>query len=327
MTSINNFPLPAAILAARQRIAGVVAPTPLEPSAPLSALTGAEVWLKLECAQTTGSFKLRGAANALLDRAERGPVVACSAGNHALGVAHAAAQLGIAATLVLPANASPAKIAALRRYPAQLALHGASYDEAETEALRLARTERLHFVSPYNDPAIIAGQGTVAVETLERLPAAAALIVPVGGGGLISGVALWARAVNPAIRIIGVQPAVSAVMAASLQAGRIVTLPDAPSLADGLAGGIAAAAITFPIIQRRVDAMLTVSEAQIAAAMAWLLDTHHLAVEGSGAVGVAALLAGMLPDLAGQPVVALITGRNVATRALLEVWQAAQPAS
>jgi len=320
------MPTPSDILAARRRIAGMVAVTPLELSMPLTALIGGEVFLKLECVQATGSFKLRGAANALLERYRQTPIVACSAGNHALGLAHAAALLERDVTLVLPEHASPAKIAALQRYPVRLILQGDTYDDAEREALRIAQAEGRAFVSPYNNPAIIAGQGTVGCEILEQVPGASVaplvLLVPVGGGGLISGVALWAKAIDPTIRIIGIQPAVSAVMAASLPAGEIVTLPDAPSLADGLAGSVAADTITLPLMQRLVDEMLLVSEAQIAAAMNWLLDEHHLLVEGSGAVGVAALLNGLVADVADRRVVVLLTGRNVATEVILGVRDA-----
>jgi threonine dehydratase len=308
---------PTDILAARRRIAGVAAITPLEHSLPLSAHTGAEVYLKLECAQVTGSFKVRGAANALLAVPDRSPAIACSAGNHALGMAHAAALSGVEATLVLPLNASPAKVAALRRYPVRLILHGAGYDDAEAEALRLAKAEGLRFISPYNHPQVITGQGTLGVEVLEQLPEADTLLVGVGGGGLISGVGVWARAMNPHIRVIGVQAERSAAMLASLQAGQIVTAPDLPTLADGLAGNIEPHSITFPIVRRVVDTMLTVSEEQIAAAMRWLLDEHHLVVEGSAAVGVAALLHGLVDGVAGRRVVAILCGRNISSEAFL----------
>jgi threonine dehydratase len=316
---------PADILAARRRIAGIAAVTPLEHSRPLSARTGAEVFLKLECAQITGSFKLRGASNALLAAAERTPAIACSAGNHALGMAHAAAIGGVELTLVLPENASPAKVAALRRYPARLILHGAGYDDAEREALRLARVGGLRFISPYNHPDVIAGQGTLGAEMLEQLPDAEVLLVGVGGGGLISGVGLWAKAVSPAIRLIGIQAENSGAMLASLQAGRIVEAPDLPTLADGLAGNLEPGSITFPLVQRLVDRIFTVSEAQIASAMRWLLDEHHLVVEGSAAVGVAALLDGLIPDIAGRRVVALLCGRNVSSETLLRAVGRATP--
>lgn len=320
---LMNDLCPSEILAAAQRIRGEVTQTPLERSAVLSMITGADVYLKLECVQKTGSFKLRGATNALrvYQEATNEPlqIVACSAGNHALGVAHAAARLGVDATLVLPEHASPAKIAALRRYPVQLLIHGASYDDAEAEALRIARDEGRRFLSPYNDTAVIAGQGTLAIELLEQLPNSDVILVPVGGGGLLSGVLLWVKAINPRIRVIGIQPAVSSVMAESLQAGQIVTIPDRPSLADGLAGSVEHDTITFPIAQHYLDEMCVVSEDLIGRAMRWLIDEHHLVVEGSGVVGVAALLNGQINNLAGCRVVSLLTGRNVATAVIQQM--------
>lgn len=310
---------PADILAARRRIAGIVQPTPLELSRPLSALIGAEVWLKLELAQVTGSFKLRGAANALRQLLPSAHIGACSAGNHALGVAHAAAMTGHAVTLVVPATASPAKIAALRRYPVELILYGDDYAAAEAETLRLAATNGWQFVSPYNDLAVIAGQGTLAVEVWEELPTADTVIVAVGGGGLASGVGIWAKALDPRIRVIGVQAAASAAMAAALHAGKVVPVPDEPTLADGLAGGIDPATITLPILQQTLDEMVLVEEAAIARAMRWLLDEHHLIAEGSAAVPLAALLEGQIGDLRGRQIVVLICGRNVASATLQQI--------
>ncbi|WP_322486865.1 threonine/serine dehydratase [Chloroflexus sp.] len=313
---------PAGILAARRRIAGIAQPTPLELSRPLSALIGAEVWLKLELAQVTGSFKLRGAANALRQLPPDTRIVACSAGNHALGVAHAAAMTEHAVTLVVPATASPAKIAALRRYPVDLILHGDGYAEAEAEALRLADTHGWQFVSPYNDPAVIAGQGTLAVEVWEELPTTDTVIVAVGGGGLASGVGIWAKTINPRIRVIGVQAAASAAMAAALRAGKVVPVPDEPTLADGLAGGIDPGTITLPILQQTLDEMVLVDEAAIARAMRWLLDEHHLIAEGSAAAPLAALLEGQISDLRGRRIVALICGRNIASATLQQIVMA-----
>ncbi len=165
---------------------------------------------------------------------------------------------------------------------------------------------------------MITGQGTLGVEIFEQLPAADTLLVGVGGGGLISGVGIWAKAVSPDARVIGVQAERSAAMLASLQAGQIVTAPDLPTLADGLAGNLEPHSITFPIVRRVVDAMLAVSEAQIAAAMRWLLDEHHLVVEGSAAVGVAALLHGLVDGVVGRKVVALLCGRNIASETFLQ---------
>ncbi|NTU79644.1 MAG: threonine/serine dehydratase [Chloroflexales bacterium] len=313
---------PADILVARRRIAGIAFPTPLEHSRPLSAYTSAEVYLKLECAQVTGSFKVRGAASALRADEGRYPVVACSAGNHALGMAHAAAHAGVEVTLVLPKSASPAKLEALRRYPATVIQIGASYDEAEAAAVRMAHEERLRFISPYNHPDVIAGQGTLGAEILEQLPGAEVLVVSVGGGGLISGIGLWAKAMNPNIRIVGVQAESSAAMLASLQAGQIVPAPNLPTLADGLAGNLEPGSMTFPLAQRLVDMLIAVSEPQIAAAMRWLLNEHHLVVEGASAVVVAALLNGLVAGLTGRKVVALLCGRNVTTETLLSVMGA-----
>lgn len=313
---------PSAILAARRRIADIVQPTPLELSRPLTALFGAPAYLKLECAQVTGSFKLRGAVNALRLLAPGTPVVACSAGNHALGMAHAAAELGAAVTLVVPADASPAKINALRRYPVQLILHGQGYDAAETEALRLARMEGYTFISPYNHPAVIAGQGTLACEILEQLPEhpePPTILVGVGGGGLISGIALWAKAIDPRINVIGVQAEQSAAMTAALAAGAIVAAPDEPTLADGLAGNLEPGSITFPIVQTYTDGMITVSEAQIAAAIRWVYAEHHLIVEGAAAVVIAALLNGRVTPAGERPIVALLCGRNISTATLERV--------
>ncbi|MFV9507665.1 MAG: threonine/serine dehydratase [Oscillochloridaceae bacterium umkhey_bin13] len=310
---------PAELLVARQRIHGIAQPTPLELSRPLSGYTGAEVYLKLECAQVTGSFKLRGATNALLADESRWPVVTCSAGNHALGIAHAAALADIPATLVLPEGASEAKLAALRRYPATIIQRGADYGAAEAAALQLARDEGMRYISPYNHPAVIAGQGTLGIEILEQLPTAEVLILGVGGGGLISGVACWAKAINPQIRIIGVQAEASAAMIASLHAGQIVTAPDLPTLADGLAGAIEPGSITFPMVQHLVDLLVAVSEVQIAAAIRWVLEEHHLVVEGAAAVVIAALLNGLIAGLAGRRVVAVLCGRNIATTTLLRI--------
>lgn len=308
---------PADILLARRRITGIAYPTPLEYSRPISAYTGAEVYLKLECAQVTGSFKVRGATNALLSGGGHWPVVACSAGNHALGVAHAAAVLGIEATLVLPNDVSSAKLAALRRYPAQIVIAEGEYDEAELLALRLASEENLRFISPYNHPEVIAGQGTVGLEMLEQLPNAEILLVSVGGGGLISGIALWAKAINPAIKVVGVQAEHSAAMLAALQAGQLVTVASSPTLADSLAGNLEPDAITFPMVQQLVDLVVAVGEEQIAAAMRYMLHEHQLVVEGAAAVVIAALLQGLIADMSGRKVIALLCGRNVSAETIL----------
>jgi len=290
---------------------------------PLSAKVGLELYQKLELFQATGSFKLRGATNKLLslttEERARG-VVTASAGNHALGVAHAARHLGIAATIVVPKGASAAKVEALRRYPVTLLLEGENYDAAELYARQLEQERNLVFVSAYNDRQVIAGQGTLALEILEDLPQAATLIVPVGGGGLISGIGLWAKTVAPGLKIIGVQSEASPAMQAALAAGRIVPAPDLPSLADGLAGNLEADSVTFELAQRYVDEMVLVSETDIARAIRYFADELHLMVEGSAAVGTAALLSNYF-NLArfDGPVVDLVCGRNIAPATFYKV--------
>ena len=309
------------ILLAARRIAPHIRRTPTERSAVLSAELGAEIWLKLECQQRTGSFKLRGALNRLLtlpDDAKARGVLTCSAGNHGLGIAEASRLTGIAATIVVPQNASTAKVEALRRAGVELLLVGRDYDEAEAQAPEIARERGLAFVSPYDDPAVIAGAGTVALEALLDLPETGTIIVPVGGGGLASGIGLAARALLPGVRIIGVQSVASAAMTASLAAGELVPVDSDPTLADGLAGNIAAGSITFPIVRDTLDDVLTVSEASIARAMHTFLDRHHLIVEGSGAVGLAALQEGLLPATPG-PILLIVSGSNVATKTLASV--------
>jgi threonine dehydratase len=300
---------------AAERIKTYVVRTPMERSQRLSELAGSEVWLKFECFQLTGSFKLRGALNALRLLGARGAkVVTASAGNHGLGVARAAALLGAEATVVVPTTASPAKVEALRHSGAELVQTGETYDEAEVAGIRLARERGLPFVSPYNDAAVVAGGGTIALEILEDLPTLAALVVPAGGGGLISGVATAAHGVDPEIQIYGVQSEASPALHAAMSAGRLVTVEVSDSLADGLAGNVEPGSITFDLLTTHVREVLLVSEEQIAEAMRWLLVNEHVLVEGSAAVGAAALLQHKVPTRG--PVVVILTGRNVASSVL-----------
>jgi threonine dehydratase len=312
--------------AQRLRQAGLLFPTPLEPLKTLSKDTGAGIWLKLENLQRTGSFKLRGAANKLLalqERLDSKPhVVTASAGNHGLGVAYAATHLGITATIVVPLEASPAKVKALKSYPVELIQHGAGYEEAEAYARQLERERGLTFVSAYNDLEVIAGQGTLALEVLHELPELTHLLVPTGGGGLLSGVALFAKEVNPAIRVIGVQSEASTALTAALKAGHLVTTPEYPTLADGLAGGLEAGTVTFALAQQYVDEMVLVSEESIAGAIRFMVEELHLIAEGSAVVGLAALLSKRWQPEPGAVVCSLITGRNIATEKLLKIMHA-----
>jgi threonine dehydratase len=306
------------VLAAARRIAPYALRTPLERSGSLSDATGADVWLKLECFQTTGSFKLRGALNALLaldEEARRRGVLTASAGNHGLGVARAAALTGLPATVVVPETASAAKVDLLRQSGCELVLHGPDYDAAEAYAVDLAERRGTTFVSAYDDPAVVAGGGTIALEILETLPETDLLVVPAGGGGLISGVALAAKGLKPSIRVVGVQSTASPSLHAALAAGRHVPVTVEDSLADGLSGNIAAGSITVALANRYVDEVILVEEAEIAAAMRAVLEHEHILVEGSAAVTVAALQTGRL-DLRGQQAVLVLTGRNVAPSVL-----------
>jgi threonine dehydratase len=301
---------------AAARIAPLARRTPVERSS-LLADAGSAVWLKMEIWQATGSFKMRGAFNrmAQLSAAERaGGVVTASAGNHAQGVAACAVALGIHAIIVVAEDASPAKVAALRRYDPQwveLRQMGRDYDEAEAAGIRLARELALPFISPYNDPAVIAGQGTVARELLEDVPDLDVILVPVGGGGLAAGIGIWAHHVNPAIRVIGVQSVASPAMQAAFAAGQLVTVPLLDSLADGLAGNIEPGSMTYALCREHLESVVLVSEASIAEAMRFLAEEQHVLVEGSGAVGVAALQSGAVTVPAGSKVGVVLSGRNV----------------
>jgi threonine dehydratase len=306
------------VLAAARRIAPYVQRTPLERSAHLSDALGADVWLKLECFQLTGSFKLRGALNALLalDEASRQRgVVTASAGNHGLGVARAASLTGLPSVVVVPETASAAKVDLLRQAGCELILYGPDYDAAEAHAIDLAETRGSTFLSAYDHPAVVAGGGTIALEVLETLPETDLLVVPAGGGGLISGVALAAKAVKPEIQVFGVQSTASPALHAALAAGRQVPVSILDSLADGLSGNLAAGSITVDLARRYVDEIVLVEEHQIAAAMREILEHEHVLVEGSAAVTAAALQAGRL-TITGRRVVLVLTGRNVAPSVL-----------
>jgi threonine dehydratase len=300
---------------AAERIKPYVVRTPMERSALLSELAHTDVWLKFECFQLTGSFKLRGAVNALQLLGERGArVVTASAGNHGLGVARAAALLGAEATVVVPETASQAKVEALRHSGAELVQTGQTYDDAEALGIQLARDRGLPFISAYNDAAVVAGGGTIALEILEDLPNARTLVVPAGGGGLIGGVATAAHGVDPEIGIYGVQSEASPALHAALAAGQRVAVEVKDSLADGLAGNIEPGSITLELLTRHVREVPLVSEEAIAEAMRWLLIREHVLVEGSAAVGVAALFEWKLN--AEGPLVVILTGRNVASTVL-----------
>jgi threonine dehydratase len=266
--------------------------------------------LKLECFQPTGSFKVRGALAALgslSGTARAAGVVTASAGNHGLGVAFAASRLDVAATVVVPATASSAKVAALSEFPIDLVQHGADYAAAERHALDIA-SGGATYISPYNDTHVIAGNGTVVPEIRDVVAGPITVVVPIGGGGLISGVSLWA-ADHADVRVVGVEAEASQAVSAAAKAGHVVEVPVSPTLADGLAGNIEPGSITPAIVAEHTHDLVTVSELEIRHAMRYLAAQHGLVTEGSGAVGVAALLSGKV-DVVGRPV-ALVTGRNI----------------
>lgn len=296
---------------AADAIKGVVRHTPLERSRWLSD-ERREVSLKLECFQVTGSFKIRGAMARIASLSEeelsRG-ILTVSAGNHGLAVAHCAERLGLDATIVVPRTGSRAKIEAIRRYGVTLLARGENYDEAEREAREMERASGKVFISPYNDPWVIAGQGTVAMEILRDDADIDALVVPVSGGGLLAGVLIAAKAVDPRIKVYGAEPAASPTMKRSLEAGRIVEIEEEATIADGLAGNIERGSITFPIIERLVDEIVLVEEEAIKRAIARVAREDHLIIEGAAATAVAAL-----DDMpaSGRRVAAIVTGRNIA---------------
>ena len=311
--------LPRHIRLAASRIRSHVAETPLHLSPALSERTGAQIVLKLENRQHTGSFKLRGATNKLLtltaEERTRG-VVTASTGNHALAVARAAAQLDIAATIFLPEGASPRKVEKLEAFPVTLCRVPGDALNAEISARQAALQSNQPFISPYNDPHIIAGQGTIAVELLRQQPQLDAVFVTVGGGGLMGGIASFLKGTDSQIQTVGCQPQNSAVMLASVRAGRIVETESLPTLSDGSAGGIEPHSLTFDLCQNHVDHWLTVTEEEIAAAMRLIYRELGECIEGAAGVAVASLLK-TGRRFAGQRLAVVICSGNVDS----DTWQ------
>jgi threonine dehydratase len=309
----------ADVEAARELLKGVVRTTPLEPSRPLSARLGGPGWLKCENLQRAGSYKVRGAyvRIARLTDAERARgVVAASAGNHAQGVALAAEMLGTSATVFMPEGAPLPKVAATKGYGAAIELVGATVDESLVAAKEFADRTGAVFIHPFDHPDVIAGQGTVALEILEQCPQVRTIVTGVGGGGLVSGLAVAAKAINPHIRVIGVQAANAAAFPPSLSAGEPTRLANYATIADGIAVGCPGD-ITFAHVEKLVDEIVTVTEEDISRALLVLLERGKLVVEPAGAVGVAALLAGVVE--AEPPTVAVLSGGNIDPLLLMRV--------
>lgn len=297
---------------ARERIRAQIEMTACDYSTALARVTGRETWLKLENLQATGSFKDRGALNKILSLSaeERARGVTCgSAGNHAQAVSYFATRNGIKAKIVMPERAPLVKVTNTRAYGGEVILHGASFDDAQAEAMRLSREEGLTYVHAFDDEAIIAGQGTIGLEILEQAPELEAVVVPVGGGGLIGGIACAVKESKPGVRVIGVEAERVPSMQKAVAAGEPVTVPAASTVADGIAVRRAGAR-TLPLVQRYVDEIVTVDEEEIASAILYLLEREKTVAEGAGAAGVAALLEGRA-DLGSRKTVALVCGGNI----------------
>jgi threonine dehydratase len=303
----------ADIEAARERIRGGIYESPCVESIPLSQLTGAHIYCKLDYLQRTGSFKERGARNALLqlspEQRQRG-VIAASAGNHAQGVAYHGALLGIPVTVVMPKFASLIKVTNCRHLGATVLLHGGDLSDARVEAEAIAARDGSTFIHPYDNVQVMAGQGTIALEILEQAPGVQAIVAPVGGGGLLAGIGTVVEARKPDVRVVGVEPVNAACLTAALAAGHPVTVTLSSTLADGLAVSQAGAQ-PFEVLRRVVDQVVTVDEAAIALAVLRLIELEKSVVEGAGAAPLAAFLAGKLDTLKGMNVVLVLCGGNI----------------
>lgn len=287
--------------------------TPCAPARALDELVACDLWLKFENHQRTGSFKDRGSLNRLAqlsDEERARGVVTASAGNHAQAVAWHGGRLGIPVTVVMPETAPLVKVTNTRSYGAQVIQRGTVLDEAAVEARRLSEEEGLIPVPAFDDEAVIAGQGTMALEILEQMPDVETIVVPVGGGGMISGIALALEEERPGVRIIGVEAEAAASARASRDAGAIVRISHTDTLADGIAVK-RVGELTFPIIERRVDDLVVVGEEEIAAAILVLLERRKTMVEGAGAVGLAALMTNRIPVRADERVVVILSGGNI----------------
>jgi threonine dehydratase len=311
----------ASVFAARRTISALALRTPVVRSEILSARLLHDILLKLETVQPTGAFKIRGAANALARRARElrsSGVVCASTGNHGRAVAHAARQLGIQATVCLSALVPEIKVRAIEALGAVVRRIGRSQDEAMLEVARLVAEEGMIEVPPFDDPAIIAGQGTIGLELMEEVSELDTIVVPLSGGGLAGGIALAAKAIKPSLRVIGVSMERGAAMQASLAVGRPVAVEEVASLADSLGGGIGGAnRWTFDLCRRLLDDVVLVGEVEIYRAMAHLLREDRLVAEGAAAVGVAALLSGKI--VPRGPTALIVSGRNVDMDQLIKI--------
>lgn len=300
------------IYQARKNLKGIALPVPLTRSHGLGQISGARVHLKWENLQKTGSFKLRGAVHKMLsaDRKTLSKgVITASAGNHSQGVAYGAGLLGIPATVVMPVATPRVKVENTEGLGARVILFGDNYDVAHAHCMELANKSGMTYIPACEDVEVMAGQGTIALEILESLPDTDMILVPVGGGGLISGIAVGAKAIHPKIEVIGVQSTRACTMFHCFKAGKMVSVPVLPTLAEGLAGGIEA--INLKIVQETVDDMILADEESLAGAIGWVLAHEGQVVEPSGVVGVAAILQGRVRRIRERNVVVVISGGNI----------------
>lgn len=315
----------ADIQAARSTIREVIVATPILPAALLSSELGAQIYYKAENTQYSGSFKIRGAYNTIahLSAEERARgVIAPSAGNHAQGVAMAAQLHGVRAVIVMPERAPLTKVVATRRFGAEVVLHGASFDDAVAHARELQAAHSYTYIHAFDNPYVIAGQGTIGLELAEALPTLSTLVVPIGGGGLIGGIAVALKALLPAVRLVGVQATGCAPVPASLAAGRPLPVAVAHTIADGIAVKCPGE-LTLPLIQALVDEVVTVDDEEIVRAIAHVVQNSRLVVEGAGAAGVAALLARKVQLRPGEVVATVLCGGNIDDNLLARVLETA----
>lgn len=316
------------IYQAQYLIRDTIYQTPLLKSLRLSKYTGSEIFIKLEGLQVTGSFKIRGATNRMLnltrEEKTRG-VVAVSSGNHGRAVAFVARNFEIPAVVCMSETVPANKVNAIRDLGAEVVIQGKTYDQATEIAMKLQKDRGLTMIHPFDDPYVIAGQGTIGLEIYHELPHVNTVIVPLSGGGLLGGIALALKSINPDIQTIGVSMDKGAVMAESLAAGKVVEITEEPSLADALVGGLGPENhYTFQLNQQYVDKTILVTEGEIAAGMTFALEVEHLVLEGGGAVGIAALLAEKVKDI-GERAVLVLSGSNVGLGSLMEVAQGKYP--
>jgi threonine dehydratase len=306
---------------AMERIQPYVRQTILEPSTYYSQRTGADVYFKCENLQHTGSFKVRGALNKILSLSERElarGIVTASTGNHGSACAFAMQQVGASGIVFVPETVAETKLAAIRRQGAEIRTFGTDSIETEKHSRDFATAHGMTYVPPYNDPLIVAGQGTIGLELLQKLPDLDAVFISVGGGGLIGGIASYLKSVRPSIQVIGCSPENSEVMARSVKAGKLLDLPSLPTLSDGTAGGVEAGSITFPLCRKFVDQYISVTEGEIASSLREFMGAQHQLIEGSAAVSIAAFLK-VADQLKESRIAIVLCGANISLETLKEI--------